>query len=304
MTEEIDWGGWPNCIRLKNARCELVVSTDVGPRILHFGFINGENLFHVVPEQMGNTGGEQWRLYGGHRLWLAPEQIPDTFYPDNFPVKYSAHDRSILLSGEKESTTGIVKELEITLADNTDEVKLVHRMINAGNEPRELCAWGISMMARAGRAIVPQEPYGEGDEFLLPSRALALWQYTKMNDPRWIWGEKYIQAKQDPSRTSEQKIGVTNKQGWAAYCLQEDVLVKKFAYEFGANYADCGSNNEIYINGEFLEIETLGPVVTTAPGEKIEHTEHWLLRKAACDESEQSIDNNILPIVKSFAPTL
>jgi hypothetical protein len=33
---------------------------------------------------------------------------------------------------------------------------------------------------------------------------------------------------------------------------------------------------------------------------RVEHTEHWLLTKALIDESEESIDVNILPLVNSF----
>ena len=121
-----------------------------------------------------------------------------------------------------------------------------------------------------------------------------------MNDPRWIWGEKYIQAKQDPLFTSEQKIGVTNKQGWTAYYLNGEVLIKRFDFNHDAVYPDYGCNNETYINGNFLEIETLGPLTKLAPGRAAEHTEHWLLTKATTDESEESIDANILPLVNSF----
>ena len=30
-------------------------------------------LFKEYDEQMGKTGGDEWRIYGGHRLWIAPE---------------------------------------------------------------------------------------------------------------------------------------------------------------------------------------------------------------------------------------
>ncbi|MEP7110297.1 MAG: hypothetical protein ABI760_20045, partial [Ferruginibacter sp.] len=110
------------------------------------------------------------------------------------------------------------------------------------------------------------------------------------------------QAKQDPLFTSEQKIGVTNKQGWIAYYLNGEVLIKRFGFDPGAVYPDYGCNNEIYINGQFLEVETLGPLTRIPPGGAAEHAEHWLLAKATADESEESIDANILPLVKSFQP--
>ncbi|HMI66956.1 MAG TPA: hypothetical protein VK517_13000 [Cyclobacteriaceae bacterium] len=300
MHEKINYCGWPNCIRLFNDEIELVVTTDIGPRIVRVGFINKQNLFYLEPEQRGKTGGDEWRIYGGHRLWLAPEAMPQSYSPDNEKVEFEVQDNYIKVMQSKEAITGIVKEMEITLSPHQNKVTVLHRLINQNLRDVEVAAWSISVLAQGGRAIVPQEPYGEGDDFLLPARPMALWQFTKMNDPRWSWGAKYIQAKQDPSAPSEQKIGVLNKQGWTAYSLNGDVLLKKFDFRPDAVYPDFGCNNEIYINGHFLEIETLGPLTKLAPGAAVEHTEHWLLTKAEVDETEESIDSTILPLVNSF----
>lgn len=300
MNERANYKGWPNCIRLYNDETELIVTTDVGPRIVRFGFINQQNFFYLAANQAGKTGGEEWRIYGGHRLWLAPENIDVSYYPDNDPVSYMVDVTTLKVSQSKETTTGIVKEMEITLSEGKNRVTVLHRLINQGPYPVELAPWSISALAPGGMAIIPQEPFGEGNDYLLPARSLALWQYTKMNDPRWTWGEKYIQAKQDPSCISEQKIGILNKQGWSAYHLNGELLIKRFDFNPGAIYPDYGSNNEVYINAHFLEIETLGPLTKIAPGGTIEHLEYWLLTKASIDESEESIDSHILPLVNSF----
>jgi hypothetical protein len=300
MNEKINYGGWPNCIRLFNEETELIVTTDIGPRIIRFGFIGKQNFFYVSPADSGRGGGSEWRIYGGHRLWLAPEEIDISYYPDNDPVSYTFDGNAIKVTQAKETTTGIVKEMEITLSPVKNQVTVLHRLINQSSHAIEVAPWSISALSQGGRAIIPQEPFGEGNDYLLPARSLALWQYTKMNDPRWLWGENYIQATQNPSYTSEQKIGLLNKQGWCAYSLNEELLIKKFDFIPDAIYPDYGSNNEIYINENFLEIETLGPLTAIPPAGSVEHIEHWLLTKAIADESEESIDTNILPVVHSF----
>jgi hypothetical protein len=300
MEEKINYGGWPNCIRLCNAETELIATTDIGPRIIRFGFLDKQNFFYLSPGDSGKVGGSDWRIYGGHRLWLAPEEIHRSYYPDNDPVSYTCNAHTLKLTQAKETTTGIVKEMEITLSPVKNQVTVLHRLINQSPYDIELAPWSISALGRGGRAIIPQEPFGEGNDYLLPVRSLALWPYTKMNDPRWIWGEKYIQAKQNSSYTSEQKIGILNKQGWSAYYLNGELLIKKFDFNPDGVYPDYGSNNEIYINGNFLEMETLGPLTKIPPGGAVEHLEHWLLTKATADESEESIDANILPLVNSF----
>jgi hypothetical protein len=300
MFEKIFYNGWPNCIRLFNEDIEVIVTTDIGPRIVSAGFIHKQNFFYLVPEHAGTTGGNDWRIYGGHRFWLAPEAIPFSYNPDNEKVAYAVEDNCLIMKQPKESLTGMVKEMEITLFPDKNEVRVLHRLINQNERDIEVAPWALSMMAQGGLAIVPQEPYGEGDDFLLPARPLALWQFTKMNDPRWIWGAKFIRAKQDPSSASEQKIGVLNKQGWTAYCLNGELLIKRFDYQPGSVYPDYGCNNEIYINGRFLEIETLGPLAKVPPAGVVEHLEHWLLSKAQTDGTEESIDAQILPLVNQF----
>jgi hypothetical protein len=300
MHEKINYNGWPNCIRLYNDEIELIVTTDIGPRMVKFGYINCQNFLHLVPEHAGKTGGAQWRIYGGHRLWLAPEAIPLSYNPDNDKVDFIIRDNSIKLTQPKESITGIVKEMEITLSADKNEVKIVHRILNQNAHEVELSIWPITMLAAGGRAIIPQEPFAEGDDFLLPARPLVLWHYTKMNDPRWIWGEKYILVNQNPFFKSEQKIGVMNKQGWTAYYLNGELLIKKFDFNGDRLYPDYGCNNETYICANYLEIETLGPLTKISPGGIVEHTEYWQLTKVIADESEASIDEKILPLVKSF----
>jgi hypothetical protein len=295
--ENINYMGWPGCIRLSNQEIEMVVASLFGPRILHFGFINGNNLFYLSDEDRGKSGGKDWRIFGGHRLWLAPENIPFTYVPDNDRIDYFFSESRLTITGMREELTQIIKEIEISFVEGQNRVNILHRVLNKSDHPVELSVWAISAMAPGGTAIVPQEPYGEGNNFLLPCRSMALWQYTDMKDPRWIWGRKYIQAIQDISRTSEQKIGIMNRQGWAAYVLNEDILITQFGHNPLATYPDYGSNNEIYICGQFLEIETLGPLEVLLPEGVTETSESWSLHKGRIPADETGIDEFILPLL-------
>ena len=120
-----------------------------------------------------------------------------------------------------------------------------------------------------------------------------------MRDPRWIWGTKYIQLRGDPGRNTAQNIGLMNTPGWAAYALNGEVFCKRFGFDPQAVYPDFGCNTETYTNGDMLEVETLGPLTKLAPGGAVEHTEHWFLHKLALDESEESIEKELLPLVQA-----
>lgn len=300
--EKVNYGGWPNCVRLTNGNIELIVTTDVGPRVIRFGFVGGQNLFHEVKEELGKTGGNEWRPYGGHRLWHAPEAMPRTYAPDNEPVQYTWDGRTLILTQPVEASTGIMKQIEITLSPSENHVKLVHRLTNKNLWDVEAAPWCLTVMAAGGRAILPQEPYRPHSEYLLPARPLVLWYYTDMRDPRWTWGSRYIQLRQDPTVPKDdrgkQKVGMLNKQGWMAYGLKGEVFLKRYGYDPSATYPDYGCNTEVFTNADMLEMETLGPLSRIPAGGSVEHVEHWFLFKADVGTEESDIDAKLLPLVQ------
>ncbi len=302
--ETIEYGGWPNCIRLTNGTFELVATTDVGPRIMRLGFTDGQNLFKEVEEHLGQTGGDEWRSYGGHRLWHAPEEAPRTYAPDNGPVQHTWDGEALVLSQDVESATGIKKDIRIRFLKDNATIRVEHTITNTNLWDVTLAPWALSVMAQGGRAILPNEEYRPHPEYLLPARPLVVWHYTDMSDPRWLWGERYIQLTQDPEvGQDKQKIGALNKQGWAAYVLDGEVFVKRFACIEGADYPDYGCNMEIYTDGSILEVETLGPLTQLAAnGGTVTHVEHWGLFKADVSEDEDAIGEVLLPLVEQMPP--
>ena len=279
ITEKISFSGWDNCIRMRNDQVELIVTTDIGPRIIYFGFREGENLLYVNQEHAGKQGGNEWRIYGGHRLWLSPEIYPITFTPDNDPVFYRTDGEKLILTQQEDALTGVIKEIEISLRHDSNEVSLVHRLIKNSKNEIEVAPWAITAFAQNGHVIIPQEPYIDENDYYLPARPIVLWHYTKMNDHRLNWGNKFIIARQDPTCASPQKFGVLNKKGWSAYLLHDQLLVKKFEYIKEKIYPDFGCNNEVYLNDKLIEVESLGPLSILQTGTCVTHKEIWVLSK-------------------------
>lgn len=278
--ERITWGGWEQCVRLANPKIDLVVTTAVGPRIARLGFVGERNEFWEIPEQQGLTGGDEWRLYGGHRLWHSPESMPRSYSPDNDPVEVSALPAGARFRQAVEPSTGIRKEIDVEMSPCQPYVRVTHRLRNEGVWPLRLAPWALSVMAPGGRGIVPQ-PTKCHPDFLLPNRTVTLWPYTDMTDPRVTWGSKYFVIQQSASAESAFKLGISASDGWAAYVRDDVCFLKRFEYVEGAAYPDGGCAVEIYTNGNpnMLELETLGPLTGLEPGEGLEHVEHWFLSK-------------------------
>ena len=299
IKENYEYGGWENCIHLTNGKIETVITTDVGPRIIRLAFTGEKNIFGEMEQHKGMAGGNEWLLYGGHRLWHAPEAMPRTYYPDNKPVSYKWDGKTLKLIQDMEETTRIQKEIEITYGSENN-IRVLHRLINKNPWDVEVAPWAITVMAKGGRAIIPQEPYQAAEEKLLPMRPIVLWAYTRMNDPRFIWGNNFIQVKQDPDAKNPQKIGVLNTPAWIAYSLNDYLFIKKYSYNPEIRYPDFGVNTEIYTNPDILEMETLGSLEKVSPGGFVEHIENWFLFREKTDEYEELLGKKLIPIIKGL----
>jgi hypothetical protein len=300
--EKIDYKGWPNCYRLSNDVIDLVITADVGPRIIRFGFVGEDNEFGEFKDMLGKAGGDEWRAYGGHRLWHAPEVKPRTYFSDNEPVKVKERAGGLRVVQPVETATGIQKEIDVQLAPDEARVKVTHRLRNRNVWAVELAPWALSVMAQGGRAIIPlppRAPHGQDDNFV-PSNVIALWPCTEMADPRWTWGSRYIMLRQDPKMAKAQKVGVAVPDGWAAYARKGHLFVKKFSHITEARYPDLGCSVETYTDADILEIEMLGPLTLLQPGAAVEHVEHWFLfRDVPVPASDADVERDVLSRVRA-----
>lgn len=304
MIETIPFQKWPRALRLSNDVAELMVTLDVGPRILSFRHHGGPNPFCVYPEQAGTQNDAEWRIRGGHRLWVAPEHPVDTYRPDNAPVAWEAfHDHAVRLTAPNDSSTGLQKEIDLTLDADAARVTVLHRLIRTGSTPVTVAPWALTVMAAGGTAVLPQPPLGSHPRDLQPNRKLVLWPYTSLADPRWIFGERYILLRHDPAR-GPTKIGFGLPGAWCGYLLDGTFFLKQFSWQPDASYADGGCNAEVFANPRMLELESLGPLRTLNPGDTIEHLETWSLHTiagGAGEFSEAHLHAALAPVIGSLA---
>ncbi|MGA8620297.1 MAG: hypothetical protein WB660_17465 [Candidatus Sulfotelmatobacter sp.] len=309
MLERCSYRGWNNAYKLSNGFVELVVTADVGPRILFYGFRNGENMLHEVEGDAGKTGGSEFRLYGGHRVWVSPE-VERTYYPDNTPVEVSQHGNATRFTAQPEELppgTNLRKELEIELETMSSQVRITQRIRNDGTRSTTLAPWSPTMMGSGGRAILPLSSRIAMDkDHYLPVGVFGIWSFTDFADPRWVLGTAYIQLRHISNplgRFKEQMGGIYNSAGWGAYFRQGYLFVKRAAVISGAQYPDFGCNFEVFTNSDFIELETLGPLVEVQPGKLVEHVEHWwLFSGVPGGEDDAWIDSAVVPRVEQTTP--
>lgn len=280
--KEINYGEYGRCMQISNGDVEVVVTVDMGPRIISYSIPGKANMFcNKFDEVYDKTG---WKILGGHRVWVSPEHDVLSYDPDNDPIEFEEIEGGLHVIGNPEKTSGLQKEMFIKIDEEGTNVLVHHRITNISLRPIDFSVWCLSVMAPGGKEVVP---ICKDDTGLLGNCWLGLWPYTKMNDPRVNWGDKYITLQQDTNATSNFKFGITNPYGWAAYFLEGMAFVKNFQFDPNGKYPDNGMNYETFTNDFMLEMESLSTLEKVEPNDFLEHVELWsIVDDVECPESD------------------
>lgn len=296
---EIQYDGYGRCLEISNGTVLAVITLDIGPRIIRYSFVDGENIMFEDRERVFFEKGElfdtaygkgsAWYIYGGHRLWTSPEGYPRSYYPDNDPVPYTLTENGAIFSPEEQRWNRYRYEIELEMAEKGSDVKVVMRVINHAPWPVTLAPWGISVLSAGGTLIVPQPTR---DTFVMPNRTVALWSYNRMTDKRFAWLDRYMILRQDGTAGDTPfKFGINSEHGYAMFFNRGDLFIKRFEAKPDGNYSDGGMSFEAYTNKLFLEVESLGELKTLKQGESTEHIERWSLMRADMPElTDAAID--------------
>lgn len=253
----------------------LTVAVDAGPRILGYARPGGPQLFADLPDTMivHPLIGE-YRFLGGHRLWRAPEDPAVTYLRDDHGVAIRTLDAGVELSGPPDPD-GVSKQLVVRQSGAATIVD--HVLRNDGAASVVVAPWAITQLAPGGTAFLPQ-PIGNADpDGVLPNRHLVLWPYADPGAPEVTMRQDLIEvfASDRPSRF---KAGWPNRRGWLCYELDGELFVKwARRHDDQLAFTDLGASAECYRDERFLELETLGPLATLAPGGEARHREVWTL---------------------------
>lgn len=279
---KVDYKNYGKCLELSNGIIDLLVTLDIGPRIIRFGFCGKENMMfedinreqNYAKEDMREIYGpdKTWYLYGGHRLWISPEYA-DTYYPDNNPVAYEEIKDGAVFVSEPQAVTGLQFTITVEIVGDT-EVKISHYVSNNSGESQDFALWALTVLDRGGVEIIKMN---DADTELLPNRTLTAWPYTNFADERLYMGKKFVSLKQIPGYKENFKLGFDLNYGTAAYVNHGAMFVKKYTHYENSEYPDGGCSFETFTNGLFLECETLGELGSKPDGSVTCHVENWKL---------------------------
>lgn len=305
MIEEISYHGW-KALRLSTGSVNLILLKDVGPRIIHASLGDegrlGENLFAENETERGGCEEVDWKIRGGHRLWLAPEHPLRTYQPDNSPIESLVKNDSlttVVLRGNRETVTGMRKSIEVGVLNETT-LKVTHHLTNEGAWPVEASAWALTVMKYGGYGVIPFLPVGHHPADLLPRHSLIPWSYTDLGSPLWRFRSSHIGIETKANQVS-QKLGISQYPGWTAYWQEQGTFAKFSPVQPLKGYPDLGCAYETYACDWMLEMETLSPLEQINPGATLSHTEYWgFFDSLRRPETEEIYVENFRPIIQHW----
>lgn len=278
-------------LSISNGVIEAYVTIDVGPRIIRFGYVGGQNIMcdnraASAPrddEEFQNFfgKGKKWEILGGHRIWLSPEGYPNSYYPDLTPVKYELTENGAIFTPDAEVENSVQKQLEIKMDPDDANMHVTMYATNIAPSCQDFSIWGLTVSATGGTLIIPMN---NNDTGLLANRNISVWPYTNLADSRLHFGKHYVTLRQDTNISQSLKLGFDLNTAESYYCLGEDIFRK--AYETHHPYEKYPDNNcsfETYTCATFIEIESLSPLKSVKPDETVSLTEHWSLHKKPCE---------------------
>jgi len=316
------------CLSLDNGTLRILVTMDLGPRIISFTPQGGENLFFNDDEGVRVSKGEyfdqvfgpgaEFHFYGGHRLWLAPQLPIHTSAPDNDPLDVEYIPNGAVFTGKPQEVVGMQTRMTVVMDESEPKVTVTCEFVNISSEAKSFAPWQISQMAPGGVALAAfgrrndMQPFGFTRERMMrpggmrpremnllhaaqPDKVFVLFGIGHLKDERLTLHNRVFALKQDPALPRPFKCGMKNPEGFGMYVLGDWVFSIDYQPVEGGTYTDAGSTIEVYTDAAFLELEALGEYQEVQPGEVLTHTETLSVRPRTMPlpelEDEEALHN-------------
>ena len=268
------YGEFGDLLFIENGDVVLGVPLNFGLRISYLSYKGSDNLMFEHPSNSTKfTTDNGWRLYGGHRLWIAPEG-DESYYPDNEPISYTVYDDKVVFTQKRDPWIDVIKSFEISFTKD-GLVKIEHKITNVADKVKRFAPWSVTTLAGGGVEFIPLK---EPTSTYTPKYRLSMWRNAFLNDSRLEFLNNGIRITHEENR-EPCKIGVGHPDKSVTYTNKGVIFEKIINVIENATYPDGDVSFETYLIGEFAELETLAPLSDVEPNKTVCHTETWRLTK-------------------------
>jgi hypothetical protein len=272
--QEVTFAGH-RALELTAAGTRMVIVTSVGPRIAWFG--RDDNLLYW--DYAGEHGAGDWRLYGGHRLWVTrpgADESAEVQAPDHTPCRIERRSDSVRVIA---AATSLGIERAISVRVEGARWLVEHSLTNTGSFLWSGGAWSLTCTLPRPDTVY-RIPLGGGP---------PAWDVTTIVIPQ-RWGGTHTSRLDDPQITftadameirpdhDESKRMVLAPQGVIEMRDERGLFRKTTPYDPNGTYP-LATNLAVYVGPDrfMVEMESMSPARTLPPAGSLSHLEVWTL---------------------------
>jgi hypothetical protein len=267
-------------VELVELGVRMIVLYSIGPRIAWFGLRDRENVLYW--DAAGEHRRGDWRLYGGHRLWITrplADESEEIYEPDNAPCRLEPLGGGVRITSPR-SRLALEKTLAITASGGRWTIE--HRLRNAGELLWSGGAWALTCTA-PGASTRYRIPLGGGPAgwdattIVIPTR----WggsHTSRLDDPQIALTADAMEIR--PQEDEGKRMLLAPKGRLEMHDPERGSFCKHAAFDPEASYP-VGTNLAVYIGPRrfMVELETMSPLRTLAPGATLAHVETWTIAR-------------------------
>jgi hypothetical protein len=284
---KIKYRHWDNAYEISNPACRLMVVPEFGGRILSFSLTGGENLLYENPHldlkllhirgADANCGGHFSRLQPRNYFTPSDPVLVSCCYDIAFPK-----EGEVVMTSQRSMCFGVQIEYHITIDPVEPKIRITTVHKNTSEFSHEAGVWSITRLKPFGTLMMPPEAARPPRPAIFePAELFPVVQI----DPVTGWQNLDTAAPQIQGNLGSKFKCIQwqcfPQTGEICVRLPSGVLYRKI-FEYQTELP--GEMGEFfpahfYMNQQFIEAESHGPILELAPKDEISFTETWVLQE-------------------------
>lgn len=285
--------GWQGSYLLSNWIAEVIVVPAIG-RVMQFRFAedNAGPFWQnrALDGQVHHPACDEWLNFGGDKCWPAPQSAwphqqgrdwppPRAF--DAGPVQAAVNGSALVLTAPMDSTWGIQVVRKVELDPNLPKLRMKTEYRKLSGPPVKVAIWTVTQMQEPEcvcMSLAAPSIFDKGYVRLLDAEPAQLRIQQLQTGGRVLSLARH--------RSAHTKIGADCASlAW----IGRECVVRIAVERLPGEYPDGGCLTEIYTNPDplhYVELETLGPLVTMSPGDQMQHNVSYTLAQRTCSDPQ------------------
>ena len=290
---KIPYHGWPDCYLISNGGVEAIVVPAIG-RVMQLRLAGKEDgaLWEnrALDGQLHKPGSHEWINFGGDKVWPAPQSAwaqqqgqdwPPPAGFDSSPMEANACERGVVLTSTIDPAFGIQVIRHVELDVELPVMRIRSEFRKVVGHAVKASVWTITQLQEPERVFVPLCKRSKmPDGFIRLTKAGP--EDLRIDDCLLSLGHHRVKCT---------KIGTdATSMAWVG----QDLVVRIDAEAGPGDYPDGGCITQVYTSPNplsYIELETLGPLVTMSAGDRIVRTTTYTITPRSESDPEAEARN-------------